>query len=89
MSDGDPGRDTHFLRREEQEWIQKSFGSTKSSMRSRNPRKPAIPEPEIPSSNLDSVDPTSPIADNIEWKGDSRVITLVVTLSLSGAGTPC
>ena len=47
-----------------------------------------IPRREIPSSNLDSVDLTSPIADNIERKGERRVITLVVSLTLLGAGAP-
>ena len=41
------------------------------------------------SSTNDPVDFLPTIAENIQWKGESRVVTLVVTLSLSGAGTPC
>lgn len=43
---------------------------------------------EISKSNLDSVDSTSPIADNTDWKGESRVLTILVSLTLLGAGDP-
>lgn len=53
----------------------------------RNPRKPPVPRSEIPSSNIDSVDPTLLIAYNSVMK-ERLVINLLATLGMLRAGGP-